>query len=228
MALDPRLWAIIRQYAPRYGLDPRAVAAVAMNESGGRFGAAGDRTASGIPTSFGPWQLHVGGALPAGKGARWANSLPGILYTFRQMASSGARGLRGPAAVSAIARGFERPADPGAEIRTALGYYRQPGFARGSAVAGMGGGGVAGGGGGAARTGGVPGFALQLHPIQVAPAAPMASALTNLQNLLASRSPATAPTLEQAPGVAFPASGAPGPSQYLDQLSAVHDRLLKL
>ncbi len=148
MALDPRLAAIVFRYAPRLGLDPRAALAVAMNESGGRFGAVGDNG-----TSFGPWQLHVGGALPHGRNAAWANSLPGILYALRTMANSGARGLHGQAAVSAIARNFERPADPGAEIRTALGYYGNPGFARNQ---GGGGDGQVGRTATSYRTGGAP------------------------------------------------------------------------
>lgn len=215
--IDPRLWAIIQRYAPRYGLDPRAVAAISMNESGGRFGAVGDNG-----SSFGPWQLHVGGALPRGKGAAWANSLPGVLYAFRQMANSGARGLHGQAAVAAIARRFERPADPGAEIRTALSYYSRPGFARGSAVAGAGGGGIAGGGGGAARggRGNRAMLAMLAHqqPISVAPMAPMQPASSVLENLFASQPASTAP-----PAIA---STAPGPSTFASQLNSVHDHLL--
>lgn len=222
MALDPRLWAIIRQYAPRYGLDPRAVASVAMNESGGRFGAVGDNG-----SSFGPWQLHVGGALPRGKGAAWANSLPGILYAFRQMAGSGARGLHGQAAVSAIARNFERPANPGAEIATALSYYRNPGFARGSAVAGAGGGGIVGGGGGAARLRGGGRGSLALlaaqQPISVAPMAPMQTAAETLQNLFASQPP----TGSASASSSVPTVTAPGPGTFASQLNATHSSLLR-
>lgn len=212
MGIDPRLWATIQRYAPRFGLDPRAVAAISMNESGGRFGAVGD---SG--TSFGPWQLHVGGALPAGRTAAWANSLPGILYALRTMANSGARGLHGQAAVAAIARNFERPANPAAEIATALRYYSQPGFARGSAAAGAGGGGTVGGGGGAARP--MP------QPIMVAPnTTPLPSALGALQNMLAMH--AAQPQPLSAP--MFPQANVPTPTQLSGDLGAIHDRLLKL
>jgi hypothetical protein len=220
MALNPKLWAIIQQYAPRYGLDPRAVAAISMNESGGRFGAVGDNG-----TSFGPWQLHVGGALPRGKGAAWANSLPGVLYALRTMAASGARGLHGQAAVAAIARNFERPANPGAEIATALSYYRSPGFARSSAAAGAGGGGsVAGGGGGAARPMPIP--RPVLPPIQVQPMAPMAPAQNALQAFIAAHTPQADPN-QPVPAVAslFPSS--PGSASYASELSSIHSKLVK-
>jgi hypothetical protein len=171
---------MILRYAPR-NLDPRAAAAVAMNESGGRFGAVGDNG-----TSYGPWQLHVGGALPRGRTAAWANSPAGIQYALRQMASV-AGGLHGQAAVAAIARRFERPANPGAEIATALSYYRSPGFARGGGggPAGMGGGG--GGGGGAPRM--APLSRPVLPPIQVQPMAPMAPAQNALQAFIAAHTP---------------------------------------
>jgi hypothetical protein len=221
LAINPRLWAIIQRYAPRYGLDPRAVAAISMNESGGRFGAVGD---SG--TSFGPWQLHVGGALPRGKGAAWANSLPGVLYALRQMSASGARGLHGQAAVAAIARNFERPADPAAEIRTALSYYRSPGFARSSAAAGTGGGGTVGGGGGARPSMPMPIPRPVLPPIQVQPMAPMAPAQNALQAFIAAHTPQADPN-QPVPTVAslFPSS--PGSASYASELSSIHSKLVK-
>ena len=212
--MDPRLWAIIQRYAPRYGLDPRAVAAVSMNESGGRFGAVGDNG-----TSFGPWQLHVGGALPRGRGAAWANSLAGIQYALRSMAGSGARGLRGQAAVSAIARNFERPANPGAEIATAMRYYGTPGFARGGGRAGpmpamSGGGGRAGGGGGRAAM-----LLAMNQPISVQPyQSTLPTAHETLQNLFASQpvTNTTAPTT----------STAPGAGTFANELDSIHSHLL--
>jgi hypothetical protein len=54
---------LIRRYSRQFGVDPRAALAVAMGEGGLRWGAVGDNG-----TSYGPFQLHVGGALPAGKG----------------------------------------------------------------------------------------------------------------------------------------------------------------
>lgn len=230
--MDPRLWAIIRTYAPRYGLDPRAVAAVAMNESGGRFGAVGDGG-----TSFGPWQLHVGGALPAGRNAAWANSLPGILYALQDMASSGARGLRGYAAVNAIARGFERPADPGAEVNVAMGYYNQPGFAAGSPVyrggpIPAGGGGVAPRGGGApmmATNRGNPGAALAalslIRPLSVS-VGPLnlPTAKGTLQNLFAPPLPAATTTPAPLPGPSLP--GVASAADQASSLDAIHSKLL--
>lgn len=109
---------IISLYARQYGVDPRAAMAIANYEGGLHWGAVGDQG-----TSYGPFQLHVGGALPRGRNAAWANSPAGIAYAIRQMAGSGARGLTGRAAVSAISRNFERPADPATEIARAMQWY---------------------------------------------------------------------------------------------------------
>lgn len=135
MALN--LGRAIQMAASRYNLDPRAMSAIAYNESGLRWNAVGDNG-----TSFGPFQLHVGGALPSGRGAPWADSLAGVMYAARQMAASGAAGKRGYAAVNAISRNFERPANPGAEIATAMKYYN--GHGGGSLGASPGGGARAG------------------------------------------------------------------------------------
>jgi hypothetical protein len=112
----------IIQGARRRGLDPNAVLAVAKQE--GLSGGIGD-----YGTSFGPWQLHIGGALPSAVGARgagyaqrWAWSPAGINYALDQMAHV-ARGQRGRAAVTSIVSRFERPAAPGREIAGALGAY---------------------------------------------------------------------------------------------------------
>lgn len=107
----------IRRRARYYGLDPRAVLGVGRVEGGLRRNAVGDQG-----TSFGPFQLHVGGALPRGKGAAWAGSNAGIDYALQRMASV-AKGLKGQAAVDAIVRRFERPADPNSEIRKAMSFY---------------------------------------------------------------------------------------------------------
>jgi hypothetical protein len=208
---------MILRYAPR-NLDPRAAASVAMNESGGRFGAVGDNG-----TSFGPWQLHVGGALPRGRTAAWANSPAGIQYALRQMASV-AGGLHGQAAVAAIARRFERPADPGAEIATALSYYRSPGFARGSAVAGAGGGGSVGGGGAARMS--APMTPPVLPPIQVQPAAPLPTAQTALQSFIAAHTPQADPS-QPVPPVASLFPTTPGSASYASELSSIHSKLVK-
>lgn len=112
----------IQLAARRYNLDPRAMAAIAHHESGIRWGAVGDGG-----TSFGPFQLHVGGALPAGKGSNFADSLQGVMYVARRMAASGAAGKSGLAAVTAMSRNFERPADPASEIADAMSFYRRGG-----------------------------------------------------------------------------------------------------
>lgn len=134
-SVNPQLMGLIRQYSQRFNLDPRAVAAVSIMEGGGRFGAVGDHG-----TSFGPWQLHVGGALPAGKGAAWANSPAGVRYAMQRMAASGAAGKHGRGAISAIVSNFERPADPTSEIAGALARYGgiTPGSGGGGAMMGRG------------------------------------------------------------------------------------------
>lgn len=109
----------IKRLAPKYGLDAAAVLAVASAEGlGGGVGDAG--------TSFGPFQLHVGGALPKGKSRAWAESPAGIEYALRKI-SSVAKGLKGESAITAIVRQFERPARPGAEISKARSRYGKVG-----------------------------------------------------------------------------------------------------
>ena len=111
----------ISQRATAFGLDPKAVISVGKQE--GLGGGIGDNG-----TSFGPFQLHYGGAYPssAPRGAAasqaWAWSPAGINYALGQMAHS-ARGLTGAKAIKAIVTGFERPADPNKEIAGALKAY---------------------------------------------------------------------------------------------------------
>lgn len=114
--MDPRALQLIVLAARQAGVDPEAALRVASAEGGIKFGAVGDHG-----TSFGPFQLHVGGALPKGKDAAWANSAEGIKYALQQMAASGAKGKTGRDAVASIVQNFERPAAPGAEIERALG-----------------------------------------------------------------------------------------------------------
>lgn len=147
MPLSPqRKRLITAQLARRYGLDPRAVLAVAGVEGGFR-GAVGD-----AGTSFGPFQLHWGGAMPSPyvgnyqASQRFANSRRGIKYAIRQM-SGVAKGLQGREAVAAVVRRFERPADPDSEIQRAMALYgKSPVAGRGGPVA-FGGEGVSVGGG---------------------------------------------------------------------------------
>lgn len=119
--INQRLWGLIVNYSGQLRLDPYAVAAVSRVEGGGRFGAVGD---SG--TSYGPFQLHVGGALPPGRSAAWANSPQGVWYAMSHMATVAA-GLRGLPAVRAIVTRFERPAAPGPEVSAAWGGYKSSG-----------------------------------------------------------------------------------------------------
>ena len=114
-----QLAAALRRYP---NLDSNAVFAIASME--GLGGGVGDHG-----TSFGPFQLHAGGALPASvwaKGAayaqQWAWSPAGLDYALSRI-NSIAGGLRGPAAISAISRRFERPANPAAEIAGAESHY---------------------------------------------------------------------------------------------------------
>lgn len=121
--------ALITKLALARGLDPQAILSVARQE--GLSGGIGD-----AGTSFGPFQLHVGGAFPSGiQGNRqaWAWSPAGISYALNRIQSV-ASGLRGGAAVNAIVRRFERPANPNAEVAGALAslgqtpYVGIPGF----------------------------------------------------------------------------------------------------
>jgi hypothetical protein len=105
------------------GGDPQAVASVAYAE-GGYYGAVGD---SG--TSFGPFQLHVGGALPPSvvdnpatpqdERAIWANSPVGVSYGVGR-AVSVSKGKSGSDAIAAMISGFERPADYGQGVAAGL------------------------------------------------------------------------------------------------------------
>jgi hypothetical protein len=112
---------LITQLARKYGLDPHAVLAIASVE--GQSALHGGTSIGDQGTSYGPFQLHRGGALPSGKGSKWAHSPAGIEYAIRQMSGTSARGKRGKAAVSAISAEFERPADVPGEIAKAMGYY---------------------------------------------------------------------------------------------------------
>lgn len=101
------------------GLDPRAVLAVAAQE--GLGGGVGDQG-----SSYGPFQLHRGGALPSGRGQQWAESPAGIDYALSRIASV-ARGQHGQQAISSIVSRFERPADPRSEIQGAISAYGRTG-----------------------------------------------------------------------------------------------------
>lgn len=119
---------LIDTLSRKYGLDPRAVRAVAMGEGGlrNREGDVGDLSGGG---SYGPFQLYAQGVLPRRfrgnptAADSWAWSPAGIEYAIRHMSQAGARGLTGEAAINAIVRRFERPKDPDASVRNAIARY---------------------------------------------------------------------------------------------------------
>ena len=100
-------------------LDANAVRAVASQE--GLGGGVGDNG-----TSFGPFQLHQGGALPSSislsQGQNWAWSPQGLNYALGAI-SKVAGGLKGKAAINAIVSQFERPANVPKEIAGANAAY---------------------------------------------------------------------------------------------------------
>jgi hypothetical protein len=129
--------ALILKMSARLGLDPQAVDAIGNVE--GRNALHGGNSIGDNGSSFGPFQLHAGGALPAEVWARgatyannWANSPAGIQYALQRMASV-AGGTHGQAAVQAISSRFERPADVAGEVSKAMGFYGGSGTGAGSA-----------------------------------------------------------------------------------------------
>jgi hypothetical protein len=122
----PSLEELVHRWAPVYKVDPLAALKVSRVEGGGKWGAVGDQG-----TSFGPWQLHIGGAMPAqyatpSAAAAFANSEEGVKYVLSHMGRV-AGGLTGNEAIAAIVRKFERPADPEGEIARATGVSVAPG-----------------------------------------------------------------------------------------------------
>jgi hypothetical protein len=118
-------------HAKSLGVDPEAALAVAAHEGVSLPAEIGDQG-----TSFGPWQLHAGGALPAAVwqhgpaySQQWANSPAGIDYALRQMASL-VGGRTGPSVVSDIVYRFERPASPAPEAQASMLTYAQGGGPR--------------------------------------------------------------------------------------------------
>jgi hypothetical protein len=115
-----QLEQLIAQGAIERKLEASDVLAVASTE-GGFHGAVGD-----AGTSYGPFQLHVGGALPAtiaGLPVRerisWAQSQAGVDYALDHIAKVAA-GLSDEEAIRRIVTEFERPANPQAQIAKAL------------------------------------------------------------------------------------------------------------
>jgi hypothetical protein len=112
---DGSVASIIKQNAPGMGLDPAAVMAYSLEESGGRWNAVGDNG-----YSFGPFQAH--GQSPWGPGAAgnrtpaeakaWAESPEGLIEMMGMMAQS-CSGKTGTDAVDCIYQNFGR-GDPAA------------------------------------------------------------------------------------------------------------------
>lgn len=115
---------VMAELAKYPNLDPRAVLAIATHE--GLGGGIGDQG-----TSFGPFQLHEGGAYPSTApqspqaAQEWAWSPAGIDYALSRIANV-AGGLKGAPAIEAISTRFERPANPAAEIADAEAHYGLP------------------------------------------------------------------------------------------------------
>lgn len=95
---DPIVVKWTQQAAAATGADPVVLLATAIQESGARRGAVGDNG-----SSFGPWQMHRGGALGSHSPA-WANSYATALNRAKEFARLKVHGGVGAAAV-------QRPAD---------------------------------------------------------------------------------------------------------------------
>lgn len=117
----------VRKGCEKRDLDALAVLANAYSEGlGGGIGDGG--------TSYGPWQMHDGGALPKkywnqGKNVAriqtWAWSTPGIDYALDCMAKTSAKGKRGRDAVYALVYEFERPAQKDVQYLIRVRTYGQ-------------------------------------------------------------------------------------------------------
>lgn len=111
----------IARMARKWGLDPKAVLAIAAHE--GLSGGIGDGG-----HAFGPFQMNdAGGVLTNAPASHHSNkyawSNKGINQALRLMASTSARGKTGRAAITALVNEFERPADRASEINDALSKY---------------------------------------------------------------------------------------------------------
>ena len=118
----PIIVAAARRRRPNDPTFPLVVLAIAQGEGGLTL----PTTAGDGGTSFGPFQLHEGGALPAGKDEAWANSPEGIDWAVGQI-DDATKGLSGEAAIAAGVRRFERPAAPAPEVARDTAWYRTQG-----------------------------------------------------------------------------------------------------
>ena len=126
---------VIDYWAPRLGLDDRAVEVVAGGEGGLKWGAVGD---GGY--AHGPFQMNAAGGVlthrwkTQGREAaiRYANSEAGMVEAMRAMANAGARGQSGLQAVSTIISKYERPANIPLSIQKAKTRWKEWGYGNGN------------------------------------------------------------------------------------------------
>ena len=130
---SPLVAALTAQLKRYPNLDAQAVLAIAAHE--GLSGGIGDPG-----TSYGPFQLHKGGAYPSSApqdptaANQWAWSPEGLNYALQHIQGV-AGGLTGLPAIQAISTRFERPANPQAEIADAARRYGVPYSGGGTAPA---------------------------------------------------------------------------------------------
>jgi hypothetical protein len=119
--------AAIAQACSDYGVDALATVADALHE--GANGGIGDNG-----TSYGPFQMHIGGRLPqpySSHGANnpttnaWAWTENGIRYAIRDacLIRPSVKGLRGHASVYAWVYGFESPGDKPGQYKVRAAEY---------------------------------------------------------------------------------------------------------
>jgi cell wall-associated NlpC family hydrolase len=115
----PGLGAIQRA-AKANGIDWRAPAAIAYHESHLNPAAVGDNG-----TSFGFFQLHQGGALPAGTPISQATNPDwNANFAARAIKALGIQGLPVNQQIYQISKRFERPTNVAGEVSDAQNYYR--------------------------------------------------------------------------------------------------------
>ena len=127
--------AYVGANASKFGLDPVAVLAVADHEGLNTTPGSVWQLPKEWGKSFGPpswYQGGAGGPIVTAQGSpeaasRWSWSPAGLDYWLQAVANSGAAGLTGLAAIKQIVGGygwgFERPADPSADINNAIAVY---------------------------------------------------------------------------------------------------------
>lgn len=124
---------LIVQSCQRHGVIPKVGLALAAGE-GGLGTPASDRDVGygygpGVPTSFGPFQLHWKGACPqrlwgdVAASRAWCNSADGIDYAVGLFAAVGGDHPDYRVALTNAVERFERPARPGPEVARDIAWY---------------------------------------------------------------------------------------------------------